>query len=139
MQKAARITAIGLLLTTGVNALVAGALFILDPSGGRIGMSVDYLKFSPFADYLIPGLVLLTVVGCLSIYVAIATLRKKSYAPMATLGQGVILIGWIAIQVLMVRDLNVLHMTMAGVGIVLVLCGLALSLNKSPDQPGMRT
>lgn len=138
MQKAVKITAIALLLITAVNALVAGALFVLEPSGGRMGMSADYLRFSPFVDYLIPGIVLFTTLGCLPLYVAFVTLRKKSFAPMAVFVQGIILIGWIVIQVLMVRDLNVLHITMAGVGMALVLCGFRLLPTRPPDQPETR-
>lgn len=138
MQKAVRITAIALLLITAVNALVAGALFVLEPSGGRMGMSVGYLRFSPFVDYLIPGIVLLTVLGCLPLYVAFVIIRKKPFAPMAVFVQGIILIGWIAVQVLMVRDLNVLHITMAGVGMALVLCGFRLLTRQSPGQPRTR-
>lgn len=138
MQKTARIIAIVLLLISAVNALVAGALFILDPSGGGLGMSVDYLRFSPFRDYRVPGIVLFTVLGWLNLYVAFVTFRKKSYAPVAVLVQGVILIGWIVVQVRMVRDLNALHVTMFTVGTLLALCGFALLPGKLSDQPTAR-
>ena len=55
--------AISLTLFTGLNALIAGFLFIIDPSGDKLGLSVAYLQSSPFTSYLIPGLTLFTVIG----------------------------------------------------------------------------
>jgi hypothetical protein len=44
--KTVRILAICLLLITAVNALVAGILFISDPSGQKMGISTAYLASS---------------------------------------------------------------------------------------------
>lgn len=49
-----RITIIILLFVTGLNALAAGYGFVADPSGKGLGMTTDYLRFSPFANFLIP-------------------------------------------------------------------------------------
>lgn len=46
----------------GFPALGGGGLLIADPSGGEIGLPVAWLASSPFADYLVPG-VLLFVLG----------------------------------------------------------------------------
>ena len=72
-----RLTSISLLLLTAINATVAGVLFIIDPSGHGMGMSVSYIKDSPFTSYLIPGIVLLIVNGFLNFIADISYLRKS--------------------------------------------------------------
>ncbi len=61
LKRFLRYSSISLLLLTAVNATVAGVLFILDPSGHKMGMSVSYIENSPFNSYLIPGIVLAIV------------------------------------------------------------------------------
>jgi hypothetical protein len=126
-MKAIRIISIVLLLLTGLNALIAGALFIFDPSGAKMGMSTAYLEFSPFSSFLIPGIVLFTVNGGLNLLAAGFTIREKKHYPRWVAFQGVLLAGWICVQVLMVRDINLLHITMFSIGACLTTLGLILN------------
>ncbi len=112
-----------ILLFTALNAMVAGALFVLDPSGGTMGMEVSYLDSSPFRTYLIPGMVLFFVNGVMNIVAAIATLRDYCKDSRFVVLQGVLLVGWILAQVWMVRDINLLHVIMFVVGVTLVILG----------------
>ena len=121
-----RITSIILLLFTGINAIVAGLLFIFDPSGQKMGMSTAYLFHSPFSSFLLPGITLLVVNGLFNIIAAIYCIKKHPLYPLLILLQGVFLSGWILFQVYWVRDFNGLHMTMLAIGIVLLINGLLL-------------
>lgn len=126
-NKIIRIIAISLLLFTGINAIVAGLLFIIDPSGARMGMTPAYLEHSPFHSFLVPGIVLLLVNGVFNIIAAGMVIKKSRFHIPAILLQGLLLGGWILIQVLMVRDLNPLHLIMLGIGLALLLCGWLLN------------
>lgn len=126
LSKTVRYIAIILLLLTGINAVVAGILFILDTSGGKMGMSVAYLSHSPFRSFLVPGIVLLVVNGLLNFVAGFLTLYKYKHYPYLIILQGLLLSGWIIIQVLLVKDFNGLHVTMLSIGIVLLSCGLIL-------------
>ncbi|HMQ50028.1 MAG TPA: hypothetical protein PKA00_21490 [Saprospiraceae bacterium] len=121
-----KIVSISLLLLTGLNAVVAGVLFILDPSGAKMGMSVEYLKYAPFRSFLIPGIVLFVANGVLNFAAAIAIIKNKAYSHLFTIFQGAVLCGWILIQVMMVRDVNPLHAIMLTIGILLMACGYML-------------
>ncbi|MFN8357411.1 MAG: hypothetical protein U0Y10_23340 [Spirosomataceae bacterium] len=125
-----RIVALILLSLTGINALIAGYLFIADPTGSKMGLSVTYLAHSPFESYLIPGLILVTVNGIFNVIVALMTLLRTPKYAVLIIGQGILLSGWILVQVLMVSDFNALHFTMLAIGLVLILCGWQLT--KSP-------
>lgn len=128
-----RIFMIVLLLLTGINALIAGFLFIIDPSGKMMGMTPDYIASSPFSNFLIPGIVLFTVNGVLNVVAAIATIKKTKYHPLLIIFQGAALAGWILIQVWMVKDFNALHGVMLTIGILLLLGGFFLQ--KKLQQP----
>lgn len=121
-----RFTSISLLLLTAINATVAGVLFIIDPSGHKMGMSVSYLKDSPFNSYLIPGIVLLIVNGVLNFIAAYFVFKKKPFFSLLVIIQGILLSGWIVIQVIMVRDISLLHIIMFTIGTILTMSGFLL-------------
>jgi len=124
-----RIIAVCLLFIIGINAIVAGFLFIVDPSGIIMGLTTDYLKHSPFQSYLIPGIILFMFNGILNVAVGILSIKKAENYSKLILCQGLILLGWISIQVYMVRDINPLHIIMFFSGIILTICSLVINKN----------
>jgi hypothetical protein len=117
-----------LLFLTGINAIIAGLLFIIDPSGQKMGMSTSYLSHSPFSTFIIPGIILFVVNGLLNIVVAIYCLNKYKYYPILIIIQGLMLSGWIIIQVLLVKDFNTLHLIMLSIGAILLANGFILKV-----------
>ncbi|MBK9317589.1 MAG: hypothetical protein IPM91_01305 [Bacteroidetes bacterium] len=65
----------------GLSALPAGYSFMTDPSGAGIGLTIEYLHYSPFNDYWIPGLVLFSANGVMNILALLAMLFKFKYYP----------------------------------------------------------
>lgn len=120
MKKILKVFTISLLFFTAINALIAGALFIADPSGKLMGMTIDYLKDAPFSSFLIPGIVLFVVNGVLNISAGILTIRNHAAAARFVMLQGLLLCGWIVVQILMVRDINALHIVMFSIGVGLI-------------------
>jgi hypothetical protein len=53
----------GLNLFLAVSALFGGWVLMKDPTGGIIYMPVENMKYSPFSDYLIPGIILFVFNG----------------------------------------------------------------------------
>lgn len=125
MKKILKVFTISLLFFTAINALIAGALFIADPSGKLMGMTADYLKDAPFSSFLIPGIVLFVVNGVLNVAAGIMTIRNHAATARFVILQGILLCGWIVVQILMVRDINALHIIMFTIGSLLVLLGIA--------------
>ncbi|HMS66820.1 MAG TPA: hypothetical protein PKD18_01730 [Saprospiraceae bacterium] len=115
-----------LLFFTGINAIIAGTLFMIDPTGSKMGMSTTYLSNAPFANFLIPGITLFVVNGLMNVLTAILTLKNFKRFPSLILLQGLLLSGWIIIQVIWVRDFNGLHFTMLFIGLVLMVMGMLL-------------
>jgi 2-hydroxy-6-oxonona-2,4-dienedioate hydrolase len=127
MKKVLRISAIMLLFIIAVGALAAGYSFIVEPSGKGVGISTDYLRTTaPFKNYLIPGIVLFTVNGILSVIIAVSAIKKVKHYTLLVLIQGCIFVGWIAIQLTMVTLFHPLHAIVASIGIILILIGGSL-------------
>ena len=118
-----KVVAIALLLFNGVGALYGGWNLISHPDGSSLQLSLDWLKYSPFDDYLIPGLILFVMNGIGSL-IAISSVvyRLRNYAIYVLL-EGVILTGWIAIQILILRTVIGLHIILGITGLLLILCG----------------
>lgn len=131
MFKAARILTILLLSVTAVNAIIAGILFMLDPSGALMGMDLDYIQHSPFQTYLIPGIILSLVIGIMNIVAAIFLWRKNVMGTYLAILQGILLCGWIGIQVTMVRDFNLLHASMLIFGLIFIMGGCFMRYSKN--------
>jgi len=61
-------------------------------------MSSDYLQGSPFPDFRVPGLFLGVVISGWNLASAAALARRSALGPPISLGTGVLLLVWMAIQ-----------------------------------------
>jgi len=59
-----------------VGAIGGGLVLIISPSGELIGIPVSEFKNIPFNSYLIPGIILFTVLGIIPFLLIIALLKK---------------------------------------------------------------
>lgn len=90
----------GTVLTlVGIAAITVGLGLIVAPDGDGFKLSVELLKNTPFRDYLIPGIVLLTVIGVGSLLAAIPAFKLHRFAGAATLLLGLALVLFIVAQV----------------------------------------
>lgn len=126
MKTTVQSLAIALLLFNGLTACFGGWLLMTRPDGSGLGMTVDILQYSPFSSFLIPGIVLFVVNGLFSFAVAWLALRHHPHMIKLIILQGGILVGWIIIQMIMLREINYLHIIYGGAGMLLVACGFML-------------
>ncbi|ADI14904.1 hypothetical protein [Truepera radiovictrix] len=68
-----------LLLLLSANALFGGYSLLADPSGGGLGMPVSLLEGSLFADFLIPGLILFSVLGLFPLLIIWALWSRPTF------------------------------------------------------------
>src|SRR5687768_2310938 len=120
----ARILVIVLLTAVALNALAAGYGFMADPSGAGVGISTDFLKPSaPFPDFLVPGIVLFSLIGIGSIVVMFLVLYRRCNYPFITMLQGTVITGWILVQLTMVSSFHPLHAIVGAIGLLVLLLG----------------
>jgi len=135
MTGAARL-ATGLLVFEGLGGLWGGVSLVARPDGSLMQLAPALLEHSPFADYLVPGLVLLAVNGLVPLLAAALWLRRNPWAPRATLLAGVLLSGWVCCQVLFIRTFfPVLHVSYFVLGGVLAGLGLVEARRARAARP----
>lgn len=109
------------LLFLGVSAVYGGLSLVLDPTGGILGLPFEWIQETVFGTYLVPGLVLLGLLGIGSFVVAYGTIRRAPWAWPAGIGLGVATIVWIVVQLATVRRYFFLQPAIAAVGVAIVL------------------
>lgn len=122
-----------LLWTLGLGATFGGAVLVLDPSGTVLGMPLSILQYSPFNNFLIPGLILGIVFGLGSFATLWAVWQRPawplgsaltrftgehwSWSAVVALGLGQVI--WIVTQMLMLRGVSWLHFVFGGLGMAI--------------------
>lgn len=120
------ILAIILLLLNGLGAIYGGVNLIAYPDGSSLQLSLSWLKYSPFSNYLVPGIILLVSNGLLSLAVIAGILMRAKISSLLVLLQGVVLTGWIIVQMLLIHTIYFLHAVMGTIGILLMVTGWLL-------------
>jgi len=121
-----------------VSGVAGGAALVADPSGGILGMPVSTLRQGPFVDFLVPGLILLLVLGVFPAAVAVTLWTRPRWAAAGALerafgehwswiGAGAVgagLLIWLAVELWMVGPSSLLVMY-AVLGLAIVALALA--------------
>ena len=79
--KGTRITIMVIEGLVGLAAVITGLLLIVRPDGSLLGMTTGTLSVAGFSDYLVPGILLVIVVGTVTFIAAVAVgLRTRNAA-----------------------------------------------------------
>jgi len=89
-----------------LGAVIYGLMLIIYPTGEQIGIPLELLAESPFDNYVIPGILLFLFNGVGNITGLILSFKKNIYAGLAGILLGIILIGWIIIQIKLIGYAN---------------------------------
>lgn len=134
---------LGCLAFLGLSAAFGGVVLVLNPTGTWLQIPLSILQFSPFRDFLIPGLILGIVFGLGSFATLLAlwfrpawsfgtaltrfTGAHWSWSAAVVVGGGQVI--WIITEMLMVRGVDWLQFVYGGLGLLIVLLAF---------QPGLR-
>jgi hypothetical protein len=118
-------TAIAFLVLVGLGALAGGIALVSRPDGSVMQFDVALLAGSPFADFLVPGLVLGGLFGIGSLVVAALGARHSRPAPFLAFGIGCAQMIWIVVELGIIKELSFLHPTMFTVGLVIAVASVA--------------
>ena len=122
-----RLASIILLLLVAINALAAGYSFMVEPTGAGLGIDTSYMNArAPFADYFFPGLILFSCLGICSLITAFMLIRKGKWSAYLLIVQGLIICGWIVVQLLLVDRPHLLHLVIGSIGVILSIGGWKL-------------
>jgi hypothetical protein len=113
------VTALTALVALG--ALWGGAGLVLQPDGSTVGAPLALLQYSPFQDFLVPGLLLFSVIGLGTAAATGLALLRHRLAPAASASAGTALIVWIAAQIYLLQLIHWLHLIYLLLGCAILL------------------
>lgn len=102
---------------------------MLDPTGADLRLPSEWLSRIPFRSYFFPGLALFIVNGLCSLVAAVASMMETAGFQRYVIGQGLVLVVWILVQVLILQQAEFMHFATAGIGLTIVGLGLILIIN----------
>lgn len=131
-------------IVLGLGAIFGGGALLIDSSGEMIGMPLSMLEGSPFGSFLIPGIILLVVLGILPLIVAYGLMKKRQWQAAETLNLfpdrtwawayslyiGFMLIIWITVQVYIIKGMAVIHLFYISLGLLIQANTLLPSVQK---------
>lgn len=122
----------------GVAAAVGGGILVADPTGAGLGTEVAMLSGSPFSDFLVPGIVLLAVIGCGHLAAAVVTAAGGRTTALLAAMLGAFLVLWILAQWLWLTPTMFLQPVCVALGASEVALGLLLVRRAKPPLTARR-
>lgn len=115
-------------LLVGIGALAGGLAAITNPRAPMGISAPEALKNSPFNDFLIPGIILFSVIGLGNLFSALSLVLKIRFKEYISGTFACALIIWIIVQCIMLRSIVFLHVLFFMIGIVqgILVCILLL-------------
>jgi hypothetical protein len=124
-MRAVRVIAMSALLFLGLSGIVGGIPMLMHPTGEPWQMPQKLLQHSPFHSYLVPGIILFLANGLLSFWVFWLTVRKHPGYGWWVIVQGCVLLGWLIVEMVMLRLVAWPHYFYGAVALVLMVAGIA--------------
>lgn len=138
MTNKARNFLVFLLIFLGIGALYGGGLLIISPSGELLGAPLSILEASPFTDFLIPGILLFSVIGVVPLLLSRSLIKKPEsgiaerfnffsdmhWSWSYTIYIGFALIIWIQVQEILINGVHFLHTIYMGWAMLIIFVSL---------------
>ena len=141
-----------LIIFQSVSALFGGIVLILGPQGNLLKMPVSSLEYSPFHNFLIPGLILFIVLGLFPAFAAFCLIfhpgkkwvnslniyHDRHCGWTYSLYTGLMLMIWITMQIALIGYGDFIHTLYALIGILITVITLVpnvMNYYHKEDEP----
>jgi len=108
----------------GFGAVAGGLAAILNPAA-PMGLAVESIPGFPFDSFLVPGIILFSLLGLGNLAAAVPVLLKRRWLGYSSGSQGCVLMGWIIIQCYMFGSIIALHVIFFCIGAAVSFLALA--------------
>lgn len=124
-----------LMLFQSISAIPSAVIMIYDPSGKTLGLPIGMLQYSPFNNFLIPGLFLLIVLGVFPVITLFGLIKRNEFSLATQINLykdyhwswtfsfyvGLLLVLWINMQLFFIRGYSVLHFVYSMLGAAIIM------------------
>lgn len=111
-------------LAVGISAIAGGGTLVVRPDGSVIHLSPGLLIHSPFRTFLVPGLLLVFVVGGINLWAVALQIQRSTLASVASLLGGSALLVWITTEMLLLHTMHWLQVTYFALAVSLVVTAM---------------
>lgn len=121
---------IAAILIQGLSGVAGGIGLVFDPSGESLGIPSSWLAGSPFADYLIPGVILFVVLGIVPLADLYGLWARRYWGWLGALLIGFALLIWIGVEILIIgyQPQPPLQLIYGVLGVVIIILALLPSV-----------
>ncbi len=121
---------VALLLFLGITSVIGGVQLIRT---NGMGMPISSLQNTPFPNFIIPGLILLFIVGGTSLTAAILQIKKHKYAIETSVTAGFGIQIWVVTELFMLTHKSFLQAIYFTLGVLILILSMFL-LRKSAHK-----
>ncbi len=108
-----------------ITATSSGLMMVSDPAGQALNLPISLLENTPFKDFRIPG-ILLTIIGVINLFAVFYNMRRHTKRYNWALAGGILISGWIIIQMILIQSFHWLHFAYLLAGILIMLISVQL-------------
>lgn len=121
LHRIGRLAIVVMTALIGLTAVIPGWTISTSGTVGGYKLPADWFSsYAPFSDFLVPGLILLVVIGLGGLLTAALNIVSADLGPFAALAYGLVLIGWILGELVFMTQTMLLTWVILAAGLVLV-------------------
>ncbi len=109
-----------------VTATLAGLFMLSNPDGAIMRLPHSLLDGTPFKDFQIPGILLAALVGGVNFLAVLYNLQQHRNRYNWAIGGGIMICGWVIVQMILMWSLHWLQFAYLGVGVLTILVAYQL-------------
>ena len=109
-----------------ITSILSGLLMISNPDGGLMNLTLSLLDGTPFQNFMIPGILLTGIVGGVNLVAVFFNMQRHSNRYNWAIAGGMVISGWIIIQMLLIHAARWLHFIYLGIGLLIILIAYQL-------------
>ena len=109
-----------------ITAFLSGLVMISNPDGSVLNLSRGLLENTPFNNYMIPGLLLATIVGGVNLTALFFNMQRHPSRYNWAIAGGFMITIWILVQLLLIQAAHWLQFIYLGIGVLIILIAYQL-------------
>jgi len=115
-----------LLSFIALTSTLSGLIMMGNPDGLIMNLPLSLLDETPFKDFLIPGMLLATIVGGVNLLAVFYNIQRHPSRYNWAIAGGLMITGWIVVQVILIHTVHWLNFLYLGIGILIILLAYQL-------------